>query len=1395
MHRKIIIFAIGIGVIAPLGVCAKTGVLLSAEAKASHGSAAAKTLLHELKMAYILADGMADQRTVHLKSQPKSTLRLIYSYTLMSWQGVAAKYFRTPEPSQAIMELSSRVRMWQNRNRDDLAFEAIDKLLRIAPAEDVDVLALLASLQIRKGQNKAARQTLERMRRSQSDHPAIAQIEIQLRLQGEGKDKLRQARQFAKSGRQIIDISYGRPISEKLRLRTEGLQKIQSAISLFHDLYGNTPPTGDTALEYWQLVAVSELGWSDAYVGLNKLVHDNPGNMRYELALAEHLSLKMPVKPEIFRTFSKLADIDEFSKQARQSWRRALLRMDFDQEKKSGQINVSIQYVRDYLKRDPSDSVIQALYAKLDANLRTSYDPNYQAGIKGLALLDVGNLSGAEYLLQQSLAARPNDAEIVGGMGLLQLRLGHHSEAQGYFLMAQKLAPAQHNKWESLFRTAKYWGLLRVSKDAANAGEFLLAEQKLTEASKLLPKEPEGVIALARLYEDQAQPHEAEQAYQQALALAPTNIDALRGLATLYMRNGHEKEAQVLMALLTPEQRHQLELSIQVVKAKKLWQQADQLLAKQQPDEAVVLLEQAALLDDGNAFLHYDLARLYAGQGRVEQGSALFRQLLGRYPNSTEALYAAALYQSGHDQEAQALATLERIHVDERSSGMSRLQRRLWVNVQNQRILWLAKNGRTEAATTLLGEVEQAVGHDQGLVLDVADTYIEIGEIQHARILLKRYSDNSISTDWQLRQAKLLVSSSSQNAIDDVELDALLEHIAGAAPLSQVQGDQLSELKRVLIVRRVDALRQQGRLAESLQLIQSVLPAQMDTSLQLKQAAILRNMQRYTEADAIYQHILTTDPANNDVTLALVNTYIEAGQIKQAQQQIEQAWHNPQPNNPEFLVVLLSHLIDIKDFDQASKLADLILSIDPQQVQALRYASRLAQEKGHLEQAIEYLQRALAIEETGRQAAHVNSDALHQPSGELKLQSLLPKQDQAGNESSRDYHNLAGMLDENTTRLSSAVDWYTRAGTSGESQLNYKEMTVEWKQAAGIYGRPYWRADIVQMDAGAIDLASTQASNFGSRLLCGLQPACSSGSVAQNASGIAFSAGLAGDRMRLDIGASPIGFPVQNISGGVFQKGSLGLFSYSVDASRRPVTSSLLSFAGTTDTRTGKVWGGVQATGVRLGLSLDNGGALGFWSSLGWHSLSGKNVENNNRKELMAGGYWRAINEENQLLTIGMTGIHWNFSKNVGMYTFGQGGYFSPKSFTSIALPVTYGERGERFSYRLRAAVSVSRTETDAVVYFPTDATMQANAMALSAANGVVPIYSASTGNGFGKLLSAEWEYQMNRKLFIGGVAQIDRSIDYAPNRLFFYLRYAVDQTAAKPVSFPPEPLIPTSQF
>lgn len=521
----------------------------------------------------------------------------------------------------------------------------------------------------------------------------------------------------------------------------------------------------------------------------------------------------------------------------------------------------------------------------------------------------------------------------------------------------------------------------------------------------------------------------------------------------------------------------------------------------------------------------------------------------------------------------------------------------------------------------------------------------------------------------------------------------------------------------------------------------------------------------------------------------LITSLIDSGNRPQALQQLA-AWAvKPSAVDVALGMHLGEMLSGMGEYTLALKCIDAVLAAHPDKPYLLNDAWKMAERGGLLDQEIIYLKRLVFAESAKKPVAN-RRDTPANTGIELDSLNIVGLDDGLGSlyKIERDWKEkkLAALMDRRTRWFSSAVDMRGRSGTTGLSQFDSMEVPLEFKTPWHSDDEIFFRADLIKLDAG--DVAPTH-TGFGSMLFC--QPNCSAAQLPQAVQGVSYNVGYQRNSFVADIGRTAGAFPVSNFVGGLQVKGELGKFGYSVIASRRPITASLLSYAGAHDPNTGQIWGGVVATGVRAGLSLDQGGTFGFWSALGWHNLTGRKVQLNRRIQVMAGEQWRVINEENRRLVLGVTGIIWNFSENAGEYTFGHGGYYSPNRFRLVSLPVTYAQRTPRFSYLLRTAVSAFHAESQTADFFPTDRTLQSQALL----SGAVPTYAGGESNGTGYSFRAAGEYQLTSKLFVGGLLAVDRSQNYAPNQALFYLRYSWDRPGAQPVLIPLEPVEPSSRF
>lgn len=261
----------------------------------------------------------------------------------------------------------------------------------------------------------------------------------------------------------------------------------------------------------------------------------------------------------------------------------------------------------------------------------------------------------------------------------------------------------------------------------------------------------------------------------------------------------------------------------------------------------------------------------------------------------------------------------------------------------------------------------------------------------------------------------------------------------------------------------------------------------------------------------------------------------------------------------------------------------------------------------------------------------------------------------------------------------------SRSGTAGFDQLTRIESTVE---ASGVVGDSLRMSAIMRpviLEAGQV--SSTPLYAWGTD---GTAP-----SNNQYASGVGGEVQVASAHVQASLGYSPTSFAVHNTLGSF---AFMPTRSFSFHFSRTPVTDTLLSYAGLTDTKTGQAWGGVVATGG--GIQVGHGdGHTGFYALLDYASLTGRNVTSNSRVSGSMGGYWNGYSNDNGSLTVGlnMTGMH--YDKDLQYFTFGQGGYFSPDIYMLFNLPVTWTSKPmQNFNYVVSGSVGTQSYQQGAIV-------------------------------------------------------------------------------------------------
>ncbi len=273
---------------------------------------------------------------------------------------------------------------------------------------------------------------------------------------------------------------------------------------------------------------------------------------------------------------------------------------------------------------------------------------------------------------------------------------------------------------------------------------------------------------------------------------------------------------------------------------------------------------------------------------------------------------------------------------------------------------------------------------------------------------------------------------------------------------------------------------------------------------------------------------------------------------------------------------------------------------------------------------------------------------------------------------------LEGLASRYSAWMGGGTQLGSRSGQPGFDQLTRMEAVFESSAVLGESARITVRALPVLLSAGAPD--GTSNYNFGNSgaALIGQD---------QFQSGVGGEVQLSTRIVDASLGFSPNTFYVSHLLGGLSVHPSNFPFTFRVY--RDQVKETMLSYAGEKDPLTGKIWGGVVATGAEGSLSLGTAKS-GFYLNGGAAQLTGVNVNNNNRIYGSTGAYWTVYSNPYGVLKMGanLTGLH--YAQNQRYFTYGQGGYFSPDSYVLLNAPFTWESHPmNHFVYHINASLGV----------------------------------------------------------------------------------------------------------
>lgn len=1275
--------------------------------------------------------------------------------------------------------LLEQAQYWQQRGRADLAADAWRKLLMTEPANR-EALGGLAQHEIDGGRTESARSYLERLKHAYPGAPEIARLENKL---GQGRtangdNALQDARNLARTGQS------------------------DAAVKRYQDVLNRSKPAGDLGLEYYQTLAGSSNGWEEARSGLERLTRENPGNARYALAYAQHLTYRESTRRGGIDRLASLSRNREVGQEASAAWRQALIWL--------GAKRADAPLYRQYLASHTGDAGIQE---KLDAlpsgTAAQAYSDPY--AVERRAAFEAyrnGELTEAENGFARILARSPNDRDALGGLGLVRLKQGRFAESRTLLARASH-AGSRSGPWNEAYGSASYWSALQEAQAARESGNLGEAEKKLRQAVRMNDAEPTGHIALGDVLLETEQAKAAEAQYRSVLTKEPQHPEAMRGLIGALMAQNRNEEALRLADQLSALTGTVAE-GYGAMRAKQYRRQA--ALAAESGDfpSAQSALEAGLLAAPNDPWVRVDLAKLYQRQGRMAEARSLIDGLVQTYPDMPDALYASALLSADQQQWWDAITTLERIPENSRTREMGLFQKRVWVHVQCDRATVLGRQGQVRAAREVLQKVEEAAGSELEYALAVSQAYAEIGDTPRALALSRRGLMHTTrpSAAMRLQYAGLLMRTEQY-----AELDAVLKQV-GSENLTSEEARALEDMRIAAALRHADSARESGDLAAAYDYLYPALAANPnDPRIQMALGRMYFAAGDYETAGDIYSNVIRLEPSNMDARYAYIGVAMNLRDFDKADAALNDALAL-QPENPRLIALAGRLALAQKRYDKAAELFKLSQSLEQRQLAradqggiGLRLVGAASQEPAPVlnpfagRRPVSGAIRSEATPQfTAPQAAApvpvMPSYRAAPPKplapvppparAEAPVASPYVKAAYPGNTEPVQkppvrtqiaeptvQQEIDALAARNSSSVAGGLVVRVRNGEAGLGQLTEVETPIEGKVAIGYGSQVGVKVTPVTLDAGNLPQANTQvASRFGSNALA--VPLANAADLPQRDSGVALSLNYKNEFMKADIGSSPLGFAVQNVVGGIDLRQESEDLKLGLELSRRPVTDSLLSYAGARDPISGQVWGGVTASGFRLKGAFEDDG-FGVYGGAAFKVLAGQNVASNNMSELGGGVYWKLVQNLDDEVTAGVNLTTMHYQKNLRYFTLGQGGYFSPQTYVGLSLPFDYKGHSKRMTYQLGGSVGIQYFSEVSSAYFPNNAVMQTSLQNRALANPALALmtyYPAQSTAGLGYRLYGGFEYQAQPRITLGGLFSLDNARNYTQGLGMAYLRY-----------------------
>jgi tetratricopeptide (TPR) repeat protein len=999
--------------------------------------------------------------------------------------------------------------------------------------------------------------------------------------------------------------------------------------------------------------------------------------------------------------------------------------------------------------------------------------------------LEAGQLGNAAARFRTALAANPNDADALGGMGIVRLRKSEFAQARDLLSRASRAGSA--GKWAEALASARFYADLDSARAARDKGDLPQAERLAASLvqSDIRDKGP-AISMLASVYERQGRYNEAADLYRQlgkgGASAATAQASAIRNEARAALDAGDTGRAEQLLRAAMGNS----------------------------PDDP---------------WIAYDLAGLLQQQGRAAEQDALVRQLA--YSSKAESLYAAALILDRAGRTGDAQAVVARIPEGQRTAEMRDFAAGLGVAATIAQARASASRGAQGQGLAMLRQASETRGLPADRLGALAQAALDLGDARGASQLAIQALDAPANDPGAFDNAVRVLATTGQ---DGLAMSAVQKAATLAGPAMSGQR-ALGNLKATLAASQADRMRQAGQYAPAFDLLQGVwneAPGNVEILSAL--GRLYQSGGLNAQAAQTFRMVLAQKPNDRDAMVGLIDTAATAGDYDSARATVQQAMQAhpadyrvymaagrmarargndseasrylktaralymretgmapgavmangnpfaaaPQSANP-FRAMAAPQPVNPFTLSGNSAPIAAPMSFAPQGPSAPSYPTgygAAAYASGGGMPAPAYPppppEGFAASSALSPLPAQPYGYAAYGSVGSVPADPVLSEIDQQLQESAGD----------SGPRVDVDTGYRSRSGETGLSKL--REMTGSAQLSTHVAaGRIGAKATAVVLDSGRP--AGSGLARFGTNAtpeaqgIVDEQPSQLTNADTQHESGVGITASYVSKLLTVEAGTTPLGFPKEHLTGKIevtprlFANASARLW-----ADRKPVTDSLVAYAGTKDPRSGAFWGAVMKSGGGLSLSYDRNGN-GVYADGSYYHYDGTAVRDNQSMEINAGGYLRAWQDARSNITVGFNVNYQNYDNNQNYFTYGHGGYFSPQSFLSVNFPIRYSSINGPLSIQASVAPGYQSYDQQGEALYPTEADAQGVLDYLKSVNSDVRArYDSLSRTGFGLQAGGSLFYQVSSNTRLGGELNINTFGPYKEFKSLIGLRQTI---------------------